>query len=120
MDESVLFAGEGSTLRAYTTHTGDSCSGGTACGLSPKWEFPTDGLVRCILRGINLGGVASPFLVDSTSFLCTLDVAVQVQSPAVDLLFGLVLFGSDDDYVYCVRIHTGELAWRFQTGDNVS
>jgi outer membrane protein assembly factor BamB len=74
-----------------------------------KWKFKTAGEHRFTARHLHGGEPAAELMADPFDFY--------LSSPVVSQ--GLVYFGSGDGNVYAVQAATGELKWKFQTGDVV-
>lgn len=74
-----------------------------------KWKFATGGERRFEAKGLHGMQPKDQTIADAFD--------VFLSSPAV--VDGVVYFGSGDNYLYAVDASTGELRWKFKTGDVV-
>jgi outer membrane protein assembly factor BamB len=74
-----------------------------------RWKFKTAGERRFTAKHLHGGQPATELIADPFDFY--------LSSPAVAR--GVVYFGSGDGNIYAVAASSGELRWKFQTGDVV-
>jgi len=74
-----------------------------------RWKFATAGEHRFTARHLHGAEPAAELMADPFDFY--------LSSPVV--AHGVVYFGSGDGYIYAVDAASGELKWKFQTGDVV-
>jgi outer membrane protein assembly factor BamB len=74
-----------------------------------KWKFKTEGERRFAAKHLHGAEPAAEFMPDPFDFF--------LSSPVV--ANGLVFFGSGDTNIYALDVTTGELKWKFKTGDVV-
>src|SRR5205085_1356816 len=104
-----------SAAEAQSMFRGNSAHSGVYAGPAPrkfhrvKWKFPTEGERRFEAKGLH------GWQPKSQTFADAFDVFLS--SPAVE--DGAVYFGSGDGNLYSLDANSGELRWKFKTGDVV-